>query len=73
MSVLQEHQLRRRDNSCRPDKAEPPSGRNRQKQKALSSDRALRFARKLSHILLYAPSFPSLAALLLRKVLRTQL
>ncbi|ORH85896.1 hypothetical protein B5010_21030 [Salmonella enterica subsp. enterica serovar Dublin] len=66
MSVLQEHQLRRRDNSCRPDKAEPPSGRNRQKQKALSSDRA-------SHILLYAPSFPSLAALLLRKVLRTQL
>ncbi|EOB0946290.1 hypothetical protein, partial [Salmonella enterica] len=30
-------------------------------------------ARKLSHILLYAPSFPSLAALLLRKLLRTQL
>ncbi len=33
LSVLQEHQLRRRDNSCRPDKAEPPSGRNRQKQR----------------------------------------
>ncbi|MDI5676810.1 hypothetical protein MJL30_34310, partial [Salmonella enterica subsp. enterica serovar Anatum] len=30
-------------------------------------------ARKLSHILLYASSFPSLAALLLRKLLRTQL
>ncbi|MGK7351102.1 hypothetical protein ACSQ9K_22000, partial [Salmonella enterica] len=30
-------------------------------------------ARKVSHILLYAPSFPSLAALLLRKLLRTQL
>ncbi|MGL8981740.1 hypothetical protein, partial [Salmonella enterica] len=29
-------------------------------------------ARKVSHILLYAPSFPSLAALLLRKLLRTQ-
>ncbi|OSJ41769.1 hypothetical protein K793_23133, partial [Salmonella enterica subsp. enterica serovar Newport str. SHSN003] len=30
-------------------------------------------ARKVSHILLYAPSFPSLAASLLRKLLRTQL
>ncbi|ASO43289.1 hypothetical protein DBZ78_23250 [Salmonella enterica subsp. enterica serovar Brancaster] len=26
LSVLQEHQLRRRDNSCGPNKAEPPSG-----------------------------------------------
>uniref|UniRef100_UPI0019552F6E hypothetical protein n=1 Tax=Klebsiella michiganensis TaxID=1134687 RepID=UPI0019552F6E len=30
-------------------------------------------ARKVSHILQYAPSFPSLVALLLRKLLRTQL
>ncbi|AZT09620.1 hypothetical protein EEJ88_21355 [Salmonella enterica] len=29
--------------TCRPDKAEPPSGRPQIKQKALSSDRALRF------------------------------